>query len=130
MRISIHERRRMGEPAFAELMSTQVKEDFNPNIEIDENPFSEDIKQYDSWSLKELKEECISRGLSSTGTKATLAMRLKENDTPSTIGETEAPSEEAADVEPEAPSEEAATIGEISNEETNTDTEQEPTTEE
>ena len=130
MKISIHERRRMGEQAYAELMLTQVEEAFNPEVEIDENPFPEDIKQYDSWSLKELKAECTNRGLSPSGTKAALAMRLKENDTPSTTGETEAPSDEAADVAPEAPSDEAATIGEISNEQTNGDTEQEPTIEE
>ena len=97
----------------------------------EENPFPESVQEYDSWTLAELKEAAKDRGLASYGTKAELALRLKQDDIPSDTNEVEAPADAAADTESEAPAEEAAaTNGEITNEQPHGDTEQEPTTEE
>ena len=98
----------------------------------EENPFPESIQEYDSWTLAELKEAAKERGLPIYGTKAEIALRLKQDDIPSDTDEVEAPAEEAAaDTESEAPAEEAAaTNGESTNEQPNGDTEQEPDTEE
>ena len=99
----------------------------------EENPFPESVQEYDSWTLAELREECKDRSLPIYGTKAEIALRLKQNDLPSDIDEVEAPADEAAaDTESEAPADEAAaTNGEITNDEQpHGDTEQEPDTEE
>ena len=97
----------------------------------DENPFPESVQEYDSWTLAELKEAAKERGLPSYGTKAELALRLKQDDIPSDTDEVEAPADAAANTESEAPAEEAAaTKGEITNEQPHGDTEQEPDTEE
>ena len=98
----------------------------------EENPFPESVQEYDSWTLAELKEAAKERDLPAYGTKAEIALRLKQDDIPSDTDEVEAPAEEAAaDTESEAPVEEtAATNGEIINEQPHGDTEQEPDTEE
>ena len=97
----------------------------------EENPFPESVQEYDSWTLAELKEATKERGLASYGTKAELALRLKQDDIPSDTNEVEAPAEEAAaDTESEAPADAAATNGEITNEQPHGDTEQKPDTEE
>ena len=89
---------------------------FNPNyIASDDNPFAEIIQEYDSWTVKELKAECIKRGLPVYGTKAELALRLKQNDVsiPTGTDESDAPTEVAAEETSVAPSQEdAATTGE------------------
>tara|TARA_R100000808_G_scaffold5226_1_gene16047 strand:+ start:15446 stop:15967 length:522 start_codon:yes stop_codon:yes gene_type:complete len=97
----------------------------------DENPFPESVQEYDSWTLAELKEAAKERDLPAYGTKAEIALRLKQDDIPSDTDEVEAPADAAADTESEAPAEEAAaTKGEITNEQPHGDTEQEPDTEE
>ena len=86
----------------------------------EENPFPEAVQQYDSWTLAELREECKDRSLPIYGTKAEIALRLKQNDLPPATDEIEAPVEEtAAETKSEAPSKdlEAATNGEILNDE-------------
>ena len=97
----------------------------------DENPFTEEIQQYDSWTVKELKAELQTRELPIYGTKAELTLRLKQNDIPSDTDTSEAPTEEvaAADLS-DAPTEEVAvTEGDNENEPTS-GTEQEPIIEE
>ncbi len=96
----------------------------------EENPFPESVQEYDSWTLAELKEASKERGLPAYGTKAELALRLKQDDIPSDTDEVDAPADAAADTESEAPADAAATKGEILNEQPHGDTEQEPDTEE
>ena len=96
----------------------------------EENPFPESVQEYDSWTLAELKEASKERGLPAYGTKAELALRLKQDDIPSDTDEVEAPADAAADTESEAPADAAATKGEILNEQPHGDTEQKPDTEE
>ena len=106
---------------------------FDPEVAApEENPFPESVQEYDSWTLAELKEAAKERDLPAYGTKAEIALRLKQDDIPSDTDEVEAPAEEAAaDIESEAPVEEtAATNGEITNEQPHGDTKQEPDTEE
>lgn len=79
-------------------------------------PNTEDFPEslsYDSMTVKELKEECKSRGLPIYGTKAELALRLKRNDEGilESMTETEAPVEEtAAEEMSDAPSEESEAV--------------------
>ena len=117
-------------PAGPPLSSPSPK--FDPEAAApEENPFPESIQEYDSWTLAELKEAAKERGLPAYGTKAEIALRLKQDDIPSDTNEVEAPAEEAAaDTESEAPADAAATNGEITNEQPHGDTEQEPDTEE
>lgn len=95
-------------------------------------PNSEDFPaelSYDAMTLNELREECASRGLPVSGTKAQLALRLKRDDEGITesIPTPEAPDEEsAAEEEVDAPADEAAATEVEMNAQ---DTEQEPTTE-
>ena len=98
----------------------------------DENPFPESVQEYDSWTLAELKEAAKERGLPAYGTKAEIALRLKQNDIPSDTDEVDTPVDETAvETESEAHVEEtSATNGEIINEQPHGDTEQEPDTEE
>ena len=90
-------------------------------------PFTEEIQQYDSLTVAELKVECKSRELPVYGTKAELVMRLKQNDIPEE-DESEGPTEEVAPEEAlEAPTEEvAASEGEIVNDEVPSSDGQEP----
>ena len=78
------------------------------------SPFTEEIQQYDSLTVAELKTECKSRDLPVYGTKADLVLRLKQNDIPDE-DESDGPTEEVAPEEAsEAPTEEvAASEGEI-----------------
>tara|TARA_R110002012_G_scaffold41648_3_gene113840 strand:- start:24653 stop:25243 length:591 start_codon:yes stop_codon:yes gene_type:complete len=73
---------------------------------------------YDAMTVKELKEECKSRGLPIYGTKADLALRLKRSDEgiSESTTETETPADEAAvEEESDIPADEAA----MTNGETN-----------
>ena len=78
-----------------------------------DNPFSS--IDYNSWTVRELQEECRERGITIRGTKAEVVLRLRRNDDgimdDTANGESEAPSEEAAEETQDAPSEEAVTIG-------------------
>jgi hypothetical protein len=97
------------------------------------NPFNEDLLQYDSLTVAELRALCKERGLPVYGTKAQIVLRLKQNDE-GIIPEEEPESpvvETALEGDSEAPTEEvAASIGEEINEQTNDSDEQEPVIEE
>ena len=87
----------------------------------DDSPFDEEM-DYDSWTQKELQEECRQRGLTIRGTKAEVVLRLRRDDEgiveQETEDETEAPSEES-----EAVTEEV-TDNDNSGETSNTDEEE------
>ena len=110
-----------------------IEGNFNPNyVASDDNPFADTIQEYDSWTVKELKAECTERGLPVYGTKAEIALRLKQNDIsiPTGTDESDAPTEVAAEEASVAPSQEdAATTGEEIDETTDNN-EQEPNIEE
>ena len=76
-----------------------------------ESPFTP--TDYDSWTVRELQDECRTRGITIRGTKAEVVLRLRRHDdgltTQTEDDETEAPSEEAAEESSDAPSEEAVT---------------------
>ena len=109
-----------------------VSETVAPADGVEDIPNSEDFPaelSYDAMTLAELREECSSRGLPVSGTKAQLALRLKRDDEGITESAPtpEAPDEEsAAEEEVDAPADEAAATEVEMNAE---DTEQEPTTE-
>lgn len=110
------------EEVVEEVVEVESVEDI-PNTEA----FPSDLS-YDAMTLNELREECKSRGLAVSGTKAQLSLRLKRDDEgiSESTTETEAPAEAAAEVESDTPAEEAA----VTNGETNADTtEQGDTTE-
>ena len=74
-----------------------------------EDPFPDNITDYESMTYNDLRSLCKERGLDATGTKVELIARLQADDAPSE----EIPiSEEAATEASDAPSEEA-----VSNEE-------------
>ena len=79
---------------------------------IDENPFGGEV-DYNSFTVRELQDQCRLRGITIRGTKSEVVLRLRRDDAgiveQPTKGETEAPSQEAAEDEPDAPSQEAAT---------------------
>tara|TARA_R100000458_G_C8202063_1_gene192281 strand:+ start:368 stop:901 length:534 start_codon:yes stop_codon:yes gene_type:complete len=93
-----------------------------------DNPFTE--QDYDSWTVRELQEECRTRGLTIRGSKAEVVLRLRRDDEgieiveQETEDETEAPSEEAAEAESDAPSEESEAVTEdvTDNDENNGET--------
>ena len=109
-----------------------VSETVAPADGVEDIPNSEDFPaelSYDAMTLNELREECASRGLPVSGTKAQLALRLKRDDEGITESAPtpEAPDEAAAEQEEvDAPADEAAATEVEMNAE---DTEQEPTTE-
>lgn len=76
-----------------------------------DNPFGD--VDYLSWTVRELQDECKERGITIRGTKSEVVLRLRQYDDgiliQETEGETEAPSEEAAEESLDAPSQEAAT---------------------
>ena len=96
----------------------------------EENPFPESIQEYDSWTLAELKEAAKERDLPAYGTKAEIALRLKQDDLPSDTDEVEAPADAAVETESDAPADAAVTNGESTNEQPHGDTKQEPDIEE
>tara|TARA_R100001015_G_C4580972_1_gene137488 strand:- start:263 stop:793 length:531 start_codon:yes stop_codon:yes gene_type:complete len=111
-------------PAPVEEVVEEVVEEAVEVESVEDIPNTEDFPSdlsYDAMTLIELREECKSRGLAVSGTKAQLSLRLKRNDegiSESTTG-TEAPAEEAAaEVESDTPAEEAA----VTNGETNAET--------
>ena len=77
-----------------------------------DNPFAGE-PDYNSYTVRELQELCKKRGITIRGTKSEVVLRLRRDDEgivdQPTEGEIEAPSQEAADIEPDAPSQEAAT---------------------
>ena len=83
---------------------------FDPEAgKVTEDPFPENITDYESMTYNDLRSLCKERGLDATGTKVELIARLQADDAPSE----EIPiSEEAATEASDAPSEEA-----VSNEE-------------
>jgi len=92
----------------------QVVEDITEEEEGEElvdSPFTP--ANYDSWTIRELQDECRTRGITIRGTKAEVVLRLRRHDegltTQTEQNETEAPSEEAAEESSDAPSEEAVT---------------------
>tara|TARA_R110002012_G_scaffold33393_2_gene97813 strand:+ start:6251 stop:6655 length:405 start_codon:yes stop_codon:yes gene_type:complete len=101
-----------------------AEEVFNPDAaKTDGNPFPEetketveevleDIHDYNSMTVEELKALLRARGLEVTGKKAELIARLLDADTPS---------EEAVEAEEVVPSEEAATSDEGVSENNGTD---------
>ena len=97
------------------------------------NPFNEDLLQYDSLTVAELRALCKERGLPVYGTKAQIVLRLKQDDE-GIIPEEEPESpvvETALEGDSEAPTEEvAASVGEELNEQTKDSDEQEPVIEE
>lgn len=116
----------------AGVAESPVSETVAPVDGVEDIPNSEDFPadlSYDAMTLVELREECSSRGLPVSGTKAQLALRLKRDD--EGISESaptpEAPEQSAAEQEEvDAPADEAAATEVEMNAE---DTEQEPTTE-
>jgi len=129
--LSLQKRRRLGIDVPTPEPTPEPTPQFDPEVAApEENPFPESVQQYDSWTLAELKEAAKERGLPIYGTKAEIALRLKQDDIPSDTDEVEAPADAAADTESEAPADAAATNGEITNEQPHGDTEQEPDTEE
>jgi len=106
-----------------------VSETVAPADGVEDIPNSEDFPSelsYDAMTLAELREECSSRGLPVSGTKAQLALRPKRADEGRTESAPtpEAPDEEsAAEEEVDAPADEAAATEVEMNAE---DTEQEP----
>ena len=75
-----------------------------------DEPFPEELQEYSSMTVAELKALCAERGLAVSGTKNELIERLNLNDASDS---TEAPAEEAAVEEVVvAPAEEAATTEE------------------
>ena len=74
---------------------------------------------YDAMTVKELKEECKSRGLPVYGTKAELALRLKRYDEgiSESTTETETPADAAVEEKSDIPADEAAMTNGETNEE-------------
>ena len=76
-----------------------------------ENPFGD--VDYNSWTVRELQEECRGREITIRGTKAEVVLRLRRHDDgiveQPTTSDAEAPSQEAAEETLDAPSQEAAT---------------------
>tara|TARA_R110000751_G_scaffold50160_4_gene111134 strand:- start:86 stop:457 length:372 start_codon:yes stop_codon:yes gene_type:complete len=87
------------------------EEIFHPEAaKTDGNPFPEEVIDYNSLTVEELRALCRAQGLAITGKKAELVARLMESD---------APSQEAVEVTEDAPSQEAVSsdeTGSVSNE--------------
>tara|TARA_A100001391_G_scaffold181327_2_gene147213 strand:- start:11000 stop:11752 length:753 start_codon:yes stop_codon:yes gene_type:complete len=102
------------EPAEEETEEETVEEVAVEKLVIDDtdNPFGGEI-DYNSYTVRELQAICKERGITIRGTKSEVVLRLRRHDAgiveQPTKGEIEAPSQEAAEVEPDAPSQEAAT---------------------
>ena len=94
------------EEELMEAESPVVKEEvFDPEAaKPTEDPFPDNITDYESMTYNDLRSLCKERGLDATGTKVELIARLQANDAPSE----EIPiSDEAATEASDAPSEEA-----------------------
>jgi len=82
-----------------------------PVISDIENPFGGEI-DYNSYTVRELQQECKNRGITIRGTKSEVVLRLRRDDMgiveQPTQAESDAPSQEAADEKAVAPSQEAA----------------------
>ena len=103
---SIEEAQEEEEEAQAEEAPDEVEE------VVDENPFGGEV-DYNSFTVRELQDQCRLRGITIRGTKSEVVLRLRRDDAgiveQPTKGKTEAPSQEAAEDKPDAPSQEAAT---------------------
>ena len=116
---------RGSQPSWVEAAEEVVEAMIVPDAD---NPFIE--QDYDSWTVRELQEECRTRGLTIRGSKAEVVLRLRRDDEgieiveQETEDETEAPSEEAAEAESDAPSEESEAVTEdvTDNDENNGET--------
>ena len=79
-----------------------------------EQPFVA-VKDYNSMTVRELREVCKERNITVRGTKSEVVLRLNRYDDgimeSAATDEADAPSEEAVDAESDAPSEEAVTTG-------------------
>ena len=94
------------EEELMEAESSVVKEEvFDPEAaKPTEDPFPDNITDYESMTYNDLRSLCKERGLDATGTKVELIARLQANDAPSE----EIPiSDEAATEASDTPSEEA-----------------------
>jgi hypothetical protein len=84
-------------------------------VPADDNPFGD--VDYHSWTVRELQDECREREITIRGTKAEVVLRLRQADegilTQETEGETEAPSEEAAEDLSDAPVDDTAATEEV-----------------
>lgn len=74
-----------------------------------DDPFPEELQDYSSLTVPELKELCVERDIAVSGIKHELIERLTLNDASHS---TEAPAEEAAVIEEEAVPEESAAVEE------------------
>lgn len=92
-----------------------VEETFDPEAgKTTDNPFPEELQDYSSMIVVELKALCSERGLAVSGSKSELIARLEADDASDS---TEAPAEEAAaEEETVVPAEEAATTTEETEE--------------
>jgi len=71
-----------------------IEETFDPEAgKITDGPFPEELQDYSSLTVVELKALCSERGLPTSGNKSELIARLEADDTSDS---TEAPAEEAA----------------------------------
>ena len=84
-------------------------------VPADNNPFGD--VDYHSWTVRELQDECRKREITIRGTKSEVVLRLRQDDdgilTQETEGETEAPSEEAAEDLSDAPVDDTAATEEV-----------------
>jgi len=110
-RISLHPGCEERQARQIELAVAEPEEgvEFDPeSSQIPDTPFAEDIPDYNSYNVAELKVLCRERGLGVSGSKSELVQRLDAADTDST----EAPTEEVPVEEEEVgPSEEAPAEG-------------------
>lgn len=84
-----------------------AEETFDPeDAVVSDEPFSEELKDYASMTVAELKALCAERGLTVSGTKPELIARLTADDDAS--DSTEAPVETAAEEDTATPDEESA----------------------
>jgi hypothetical protein len=101
------ERRAAYNLSISELIDEVVEEEvFDPEAgKTTDDPFPEELQDYSSSTVAELKVLCAERGLTVSGNKAELIARLEADDTSDS---TEAPADEAAVEEEEAVPEQSA----------------------
>jgi hypothetical protein len=99
------EEERLAEEARILAEKTAAEETFNPeDAAPSEEPFQDELKDYASMTVAELKALCAERGLTVSGTKAELITRLTADDESDS---TEAPVETAAEEDTATPDESA-----------------------
>ena len=99
------------EDAIEELFHDEEVEEEVMIVPDADNPFGGEM-DYNSYTVRELQQECKTRGITIRGTKSEVVLRLRRDDMgiveQPTQAESEAPSQEAADEKAVAPSQEAA----------------------